>query len=215
MGANRYGSFLTIILIVVIAAVLIGGGIFVYLSFIKPNIQEKKSAKAILDFDESIEEKSEQETAEELSDENVSKIIESSNSSNKSSGGSGGIKRTYYDDFVMLGYITISKTNVKLPILESATPKALEKGACLLYPSSPRLNEPGNTVLAGHNYRNGRLFSNNKKLSVGDKIKIKDESGRELVYTIYSKFETTPSDTSFYTRDTGRSNRNNTINMYR
>ena len=57
-------------------------------------------------------------------------------------------------------------------------------------------------VIVGHNYRNGLFFSNNKKLSEGDKIYITDNSGKKLTYTIYSKFETTSEDTSFYQRDT-------------
>ena len=73
----------------------------------------------------------------------------------------------------------------------------------MLYPTNPTLNEPGNVVIIGHNYRNGKFFSNNKKLSVGDKINITNESGKKLTYTIYEIFETTPEDTEYMTRDTG------------
>ena len=64
------------------------------------------------------------------------------------------------------------------------------------------VNEVGNTVLQGHNYRNGMFFSNLKKLSNGDKIYITDQSGRKVTYEVYNIFETGPSDTSFYNRDT-------------
>ena len=67
----------------------------------------------------------------------------------------------------------------------------------------PGINQIGNTVIIGHNYRNGLFFSNNKKLNIGDKIFITDNDGKQLTYTIYNKFETTPEDTSFYQRDTG------------
>ena len=102
----------------------------------------------------------------------------------------------------MIGYITIPKTNVKLPILEETTPKALETSVAVIYPSNPQLNEPGNTVIIGHNYRNGLFFSNLKKLSVGDKVYITDYRGTSITYTIYNKFEASESDTSFYDRDT-------------
>ena len=102
----------------------------------------------------------------------------------------------------MLGYITIPKTSVKEPILDTVTPESLNTAVAVLYPSNPQLNQPGNVVIVGHNYRNGQFFSNNKKLSTGDKIKIKDNSGTELTYTIYEVFETTEQDTSFYNRDT-------------
>ena len=57
-------------------------------------------------------------------------------------------------------------------------------------------------MIIGHNYRNGLFFSNNKKLNIGDKIYITDNDGNRLTYTIYNKFETTDTDTSFYQRDT-------------
>ena len=64
------------------------------------------------------------------------------------------------------------------------------------------INQVGNTVIIGHNYRNGLFFSNNKRLNNGDKIYITDNSKNRLTYTIYNKFETTPEDASFYSRDT-------------
>lgn len=64
------------------------------------------------------------------------------------------------------------------------------------------INQPGNTVIIGHNYRNGQFFSNNKRLEEGDKIYITDYNGTKLSYTIYDTFQTTPEDASFYTRNT-------------
>ena len=63
-------------------------------------------------------------------------------------------------------------------------------------------NKPGNTLIIGHNYRNGQFFANNKNLSKGDKVYITDLSGKRLSYTIYDKFETTTEDTEFITRNT-------------
>lgn len=201
MSANKYGNTLTVILIVIIIAVIVGGGFLLYNFVIKPHNTEKETAKAITEFDK-ITDKNEEEQEkndQEFNFEEFEKNVESSTSQT----GNGGTKKTYYQDFVMLGYITIPKTNVKLPILEETSPKALETSVAVLYPSNNiQLNEAGNTVIIGHNYRNGKLFSNNKKLSVGDKILIKDASGRELTYIIYQKFETDPNDASFYNRDT-------------
>ena len=106
------------------------------------------------------------------------------------------------EGYIISGYITIPKTNVSLPILDTYSAEAIETGVAVLWPTNPKLNEPGNTVIVGHNYKDGRFFSNNKKLSTGDKIRIKDLTGRELTYTIYDKFEASPSDASFYARDT-------------
>ncbi len=72
-----------------------------------------------------------------------------------------------------------------------------------IYPGTNNLNEPGNTVLAGHNYSNGTFFSNNENLKNGDKIIITDESGRRVEYEVYDKFQTSLSDTEYMTRSTG------------
>ena len=76
----------------------------------------------------------------------------------------------------------------------------MEVGIAMLY--GPGVNKVGNTVLAGHNYRNGTFFSNNKKLNIGDKIYVTDLDGKRMTYTIYDKFETDDTDTEYMTRDT-------------
>lgn len=190
MRANKYGNFLTILLVVLIVAILIGVGFLVYNYVIKPRLEKGEAVEAIAEFDRNVEESNEEEGEQATIEE-----AEGSSSS-------GTKKKTYYKGFVMLGYITIPATNVKEPILDTVTPESLDTAVAALYPSNPQLNQPGNIVIVGHNYRNGKFFSNNKKLSVGDKIMIKDNTGEELTYTIYQKFETTETDTSFYTRDT-------------
>lgn len=200
MSTNKYGNTLTVILIVIIIVVIAGGGILLYNFVIKPHNTEKETAKAITEFDRIVddEEEPQKESEQEFDFEKFKSDVESEKQSDDTS-----TKKVYYQDFIMIGYITIPKTNVKLPILEETTPKALETSVAVLYPSNNiQLNEAGNTVIIGHNYRNGKLFSNNNKLSVGDKVLIKDTSGRELTYIIYQKFETDPNDASFYNRDT-------------
>ena len=78
--------------------------------------------------------------------------------------------------------------------------KAMEKSVCVL--TGVGLNKPGVTVIAGHNYRNGLFFSDNAKLSEGDKIYIADNNGQTITYAIYKKYQTTPEDASFSTVDT-------------
>ena len=47
------------------------------------------------------------------------------------------------------------------------------------------LNKIGNTVIIGHNYRNGAFFGSNKRLNEGDKVYITDNAGLRVEYTIY------------------------------
>lgn len=109
-------------------------------------------------------------------------------------------KQVYYKGFVMKGKITIPRTGLECPILENATKPAIEVAVGIQF--GPGLNQVGNTVIAGHNYRNGLFFSNNKKIKVGDKIHIKDTSGVTVTYTVYSIFETTAEDASYINRNT-------------
>ena len=199
MTANKYGNFLTVLLILLIVGTVIGVGFLAYNFVIKPKIDDDRTIEAIEEFDKNAEEEQKPDEDTQL-EENTITTIEP----NQSQGSSGSTtkKKTYYEGFVMIGYITIPKTNVKEPILDIVTPESLDTAVAALYPSNPQLNEPGNVVIIGHNYRNGKFFSDNDKLSVGDKILIKDATGRELSYTIYQKFQTTEQDTSFYTRDT-------------
>lgn len=115
--------------------------------------------------------------------------------------GGGTTKKQTYKGFGVLATMEIPATNFKYPVLEKVTKKSIETAVAFLYGTG--INQPGNSVIIGHNYRNGLFFSNNKKLNIGDKIYITDVEGNKLTYTIYNKFETTPEDTSFYQRDTG------------
>lgn len=201
MGTNRYGKVLTIILVILVVAILIIGGVLLYNYVIKPKIDGNRTIAAITEFDKNTPEDNIGNEQENQISNNITEIIKPTENV-PSNNGTQVKKKTYYEGYVMLGYITIEKTGVKEPILDEVTPEALEKAVAVLYPSNPKLNQPGNVVIIGHNYRNGKFFSNNKNLSTGDKIKIKDATGKELTYTIYQKFTTTEEDTSFYARDT-------------
>ena len=201
MTVNKYGNVLTIILVVLVVVILLGLGFLAYKYIIKPNSDNDKKIEAFAEIDKgTLDDEKKDDNKEENSNDVID--IEAPTETNNNSSSNQTKTKPRYKGFVMLGYITIPKTNVKEPILDTVTPESLNIAVAVLYPSNPQLNQPGNTVIIGHNYRNGKFFSNNKKLSVGDKVKIKDASGTELTYNIYEIFETTEQDTSFYNRDT-------------
>ena len=111
-----------------------------------------------------------------------------------------GTKKRMYKGFGVLGTMEIPATNFKYPILEKVTKKSIETAVAFLYGTG--INQPGNSVIIGHNYRNGLFFSNNKKLSNGDSIYITDLDGKRVIYKIYNIFQAEENDTSFYNRDT-------------
>ena len=68
--------------------------------------------------------------------------------------------------------MTIPEIDFEYPILEKVTKNSIETAVAFLYGTG--INQPGNSVIVGHNYRNGLFFSNIHKLENGDKIYIKD-----------------------------------------
>lgn len=108
-----------------------------------------------------------------------------------------------YKGFPMVGTIEISAINLSYPILQDATLDSMEVSVGLYdrY-NEPELNDAGNTTIVGHNYRDGRFFSNNKKLVEGDKISITDYKGKKVTYSIYKISTTSTDDDSHLGRDT-------------
>lgn len=101
-----------------------------------------------------------------------------------------------YGGYSTAGKIEIPKTGVDMPILDKQTVDGMEIAACLLY-STGSLNYGGKNLIVGHNYRNGKLFSNNNGLQVGDRFYITSLDGKRVEYVIYNKIITNPEDVSY------------------
>lgn len=107
-----------------------------------------------------------------------------------------------YNGYPIIGKIQIPKTSVDIPIISSVSVGGMEQAPCLLY-TTGELNVSGNTFIVGHNYKNGKLFSDNQKLEIGDKIIITTIDGNIKEYTTYNKFVTTSDDVSYLKREIG------------
>lgn len=210
---SKYSAFLTVLLVIIIIAIV---GIIGFLGY--KFIASENSKKEAEDFADSWSEnisqntKKEETTDTKIDDNPITDPIETpttdstSNGTNTSSGE--GMK---YNGFLTAGKIEIPTTGLKSPIISYSeySKSSLETAVCVVYSTTGEqntqgsgLNKPGNTVIAGHNYRNSRFFSNNKKLNIGDKIYVTDLDGKRMIYTIYDKFETDDTDTEYMTRDT-------------
>ena len=201
MFKSRYSKVLTIILIILIIAIIVITTILSVNAY-KKYKEEKDREKAYATLQDDIQE--EENTIENNIDINVPlEPIQNATINNNTSSGTTRPKTKFYKNYPMVGYIEIPKTKVKYPILIDISPAALETSVGVMYPSNPSLNEPGNVVIIGHNYRNGQFFSNNKKLVIGDKIKITDLSGKTLTYTIYEISTIPETDTEYITRERG------------
>lgn len=199
---SKYSNLLTIFLIVGI--VIIIGAIGVTGFIISRNGNEKQeSTKTAENLQEEVTNKnSDNEVNVDTNtglievEENVlidSNTINSTNSNNTTS-------MKLYKGFPMVGTIEIPAINLEYPVLESASKSAIDVSVAIY--DGPGLNEVGNTTIVGHNYRDGRFFSNNKKLVEGDKVYITDLRGNKVEYVIYRAYTTTPEDSTYLDRDT-------------
>ena len=205
MFETKYSKFLTVFLIIIIIGIIGLGGYLGYSYYRKSSI-DNDADKFVSSFVENIrEEVSEDKEAEKenISDNTNIAIEETTETTTTAETTKKTAKKKEYKGFYSIGTIEIPKTGAKYPILEDPpTPKKLETAIVALYPKDAVLNTVGNVVLVGHNYRNGQFFSNNKKLTNGDKIYITDIEGKKVTYTVYSVFQTEQNNTEFYNRDT-------------
>ncbi len=87
------------------------------------------------------------------------------------------------DDGV-IGILTIPSTNQEMAIIGKWSYSLLKISVCRY--QGPGVNEPGNLVLIGHNYKSGSHFGNLENLEVGDEIYLqKDLNSAKVRYEIY------------------------------
>lgn len=197
MFVSKYSKFLTIILVILIIGIVGTLGYFAYdVLVIKA---KNNNAKDVVDeFSRNV--RREIADSEEGDVELDKSLLDSVNSvdSEKTSEKKG--EKVYMEGYEVMGTIKIPKIGIEYPVLSEVTKKSLETSVAILY--GVGLNEPGNTTIVGHNYRNGLFFSDNKKLKTGDTIDITDQLGRTITYVIYNIYMTTPNDAEYMERDT-------------
>lgn len=199
MSEGKYGKILTIILGIVVIAVLILLGFLGYDVYRKKTI-DKDTSKALDDFDTALNSVARNDIVKNVEIPDIdTKPTENTNTTGGSS--SGNTNKVQHNGYNVEGKIQIPAINLQYPILEKVTPSSIETAVAILY-SENGLNQPGNTVISGHNYRNGSFFGNNDKLKLGDKVYITDNSGTKLKYNIYNIYETSPDDGDFIMRET-------------
>lgn len=207
MFNSKYSNVLTVLLVIVIVAII---GLIAFLGYdmYRKYYIDKDAEDFMSKYEEqlgnvTLEDGNKNETQENTVDNGNTTIIDPGNqtiTNTTNNGSTGSSSSTTYKGFNVLGTIEIPKTGIKYPILDKVTIKSLEVSVAYYY--GPGLNEVGNTVIVGHNYRNGAFFGKNKNLKAGDVIYITDNSGKKVKYTIYSVYTTTETDSAYITRDT-------------
>lgn len=198
---SKYSTFLTILLVVIIVAIV---GVIGFLGFrYISSINSKKEAENFVDtFQKPNETESTEEQPVIEGDLDVDVTEPENTGDTTDNNETAPAQEQRFNGYLVAGTIEIPATGLSCPVLseEEYSKSALETSVVILH--GVGLNQPGNTTIAGHNYRNGNFFSNNKKLNIGDKIYITDLTGKRLSYTIYNKYETSDTDAEYMTRDT-------------
>lgn len=188
-----YNKVLTGILVVLITAII---GVLGYIGYgyYKKYTLNADAEEYLEEFDTMVVQLAEEQN--ENDDE--------SNQQNKTTNtGMAGIStdKLIYKGFKVIGKLEMPTIKIQYPILDVIThANAIEVSVGMLY--GVGVNQTGNTVIIGHNYNNGLFFGKNKYLQIGDKIYITDIYGNKLEYTVYNKYYTPESDTSYITRQT-------------
>lgn len=192
---NKGRKFFTVLLtiVVIVTVALIG---YLAYDYISKYLISKEAAQIVDEFESELE----NIITVEISDENETTNEVTTNTNTNTNVSSNNKSSVKYKGYNVIGTIQIPKTKVKYPIVDSTEPNAMDVAIVMLY--GPGLNKEGNTVIVGHNYRNGGFFGSNKKLEAGDKIYITDSTGSKVEYTIYNKYITTDADFSYATRET-------------
>ncbi len=189
---KKFSNFLSFIIIITIIAALVLVGWFGYESYDKYETQ--KRAEEIIDtFDKNVEEKITEEELQRKNEEELAKGGDNVKTRRRSARTD---YTTRYDDCIVVGTIRIPAINIKYPIMQEQSVEGLKIGVAIAY--GPGVNQIGNTVILGHNYRNGTLFAKIGKLTKGKSIFIKDETGKEIEYEVYKVFSAKDNDSSFY-----------------
>ncbi len=191
---NKGRKFFSILLIIIVLITICLLGYLIY-GYISNAIITREASDTVDDFENIITVGIEQEE----NTANTENITTGGTQTNVNQNTSKSTKVSY-KGYNVIGTIQIPKTKVKYPIVDSTTPQAMDVAIVMLY--GPGLNQEGNTVIVGHNYRNGGFFGRNKNLENGDKIYITDARGIRIEYTIYNKYITSDSDFSYATRET-------------
>lgn len=200
-----YNKVLTGILVILIIAIIVTLSLLGY-NYWKVHTLNKDAQEFLEEFDTFVVQLSDENANgnnEEVPPENQNNEQGNTTSNNTTSKPNTN-NQSYgltYKGYKVVGKIEMPSINVRYPILgESNKAKALDVSVVRIY--GPEINQPGNVVIAGHNYNNGLFFGRNKKLNIGDKIYITDMQGNKVEYTIYNKYYTPESDYSYMTRDT-------------
>lgn len=152
----------------------------------KPSIQNEE--------DNNLDDEKEKQIEDENIQDNVNEEQQSPEQNNNENIKSQNKANQKQDNNSSIGELNIPRLNIKYSILSSTSTETLKISLTRYWGTYP--NEIGNMVVLGHNYKNGKFFSNLYKINIGDIIKITDKTGTTLDYSVYKTDIIDPYDNS-------------------
>jgi len=150
--------------------------------------QEEDSTVALNPLVISLDE--DEDTDITLTNEEVIEVSETPTTETKTSRVSASNGSTY-DSEAIFEY---PKLGIKYSILTEENDDLLKVSLCKFWGPSP--NSIGNYVIVGHNYKSGKMFGKLSSAAIGDTVTLKDYSGTQIVYQVYSTYVVDPDDLS-------------------
>lgn len=207
LSEKKFNKVLTVILIIVVVGIVCVGAVFGR-QVVEKIIRNKDQQEGLNEFNNRVV--SRRSAALPSQNTNTAEndvqlyfdpsIFENNTNSLEQSDNSIRAKQTY-KGYAVAGKIEIPKTGLEMLVLDRSTKESMEVAVGIAY--GPGLNKVGNTVILGHNYRNGDFFSDNDKIEEGDAIYITDsDTGTRLKYIVYNKYVTGSDEFDYATRPT-------------
>lgn len=174
-------------------SIIISGLCIACLPFLLSNCTQQEFSHIIGNYNE---------TVDEQSDTQLDDDMKAANEYNKIISGGIGEEQNYYDllsygDESTIGYITIPKINVSLPIYHGTSDEVLSKGVGHMQGSSlPIGGASTHSVLVGHTGLSYEIFDRLTDLKQGDKFYITVQD-RKLEYSVVDKAVVEPDNTDY------------------
>ena len=105
-----------------------------------------------------------------------------------------------YKGYDVCAKLEIPSIKLETYVLKNYSVQALSISVTKFWGANP--NQIGNFCIAGHNFKNSNMFSNLKKLEIGEKIYVTDNDIGEVEYTIYNIEKVIPENVECLDQDT-------------
>ena len=105
-----------------------------------------------------------------------------------------------YKGYDVCAKLEIPSIKLETYVLKNYSVQALNISVIKFWGANP--NQIGNFCIAGHNFKNSNMFSNLKKLEIGEKIYVTDNDIGEVEYTIYNIEKVIPENVECLDQDT-------------